>query len=125
MITTSPPIAIVITAQFITESPSVITLVRRTQVASGAGGFTWANPVVQAAQTFRRIPAGRSMQQATLITNSNGKSVVPTWTLVCPIDANIERFDRFDLDGQSYEVLGVTRRLLFGRKIAEVVEYDG
>lgn len=116
--TTSPAIARAISQKFINENPKAIILERRPRAATTAGGWKLGEPVPQEVQTMRHIP-GR-MYAESVRTTANGREVHPTFTLVGMIDANIERYDRYTLDGQEYEVVWIERKNMFGRTVAEV-----
>lgn len=125
MRTVSDSVAEGITTQFIAENPSIVSVIRRTRTTNTAGGYTWTNPITQDPQTLRLVPHGKSLGERLVTTDSNGKEVVPTWLLVGHMDANLERFDLFTLDGDEYEILSVGGKPLMQRIIAEVVEYGG
>lgn len=115
-----------ITTQFIAENPVDVVVTRRTKQATSAGGFKWVNPVDLTPQTMRRVLPNRvSSSEGNRRTDSSGRTVVPTANLVGQIDADIDRFDLVDLSGIPHEVVWVTRRDIFARTVAEVVQYAG
>lgn len=126
MKTTSTTIGRRITAQFISENPIEVVVTRRTKQATSSGGFKWMNPVELLPQTMRKVLPNRvSDSEGNRRTDANGRTVVPTANLIGQIDADIDRFDLVDISGVPHEVVWVTRRDMFARTVAEVVQYAG
>lgn len=94
------------TAEFIRRAPVEITLRRSSRVDDGAGGWKWGAEQSIAAQTFRKSPTGSSVMLSR--TTMNGDTVVVDSLLIGEHDADIRRFDKFTLEGEEYEVIGVT-----------------
>jgi hypothetical protein len=92
-----------ITEAFINENPVSISLRRFAKITTASGGYTKGTETVLAAQTMTKInPSFRG--QILEITNEDGHVIVPDFALVAAVDADIQRNDRFVLEGNTYKV---------------------
>lgn len=111
------------TEAFVAENPDVITFQRRPRTSTPSGGWKFGAPVALPPQTLRKVASGR-VGATTERTTSDGKTVIPTATLVGIPATDVERYDLFTLDGVDHEVVWVNRRPEW-RVSAEVVELHG
>ena len=111
------------TRMFIDQRPENIVLSRVTQVLDGQGGWTKSSPTTLPPQTMRKVATAR-LADLTARTTEDGATVVPTAYLIAMPDADIQRYDIFELDGVMHEVLYIGR-LPEWRIQAEVVERRG
>ncbi len=119
--TTDADVAEAITRQFIDENPLEVTLVRSQKTQTSAGGWVLQNPTNLLPQTVRLVPG--QMYADTVRTTSDGREVNPTFTIVAPMDADMERFDTFSIDDFDYEIVWFYRKPLFQRSVGEVWRY--
>jgi len=96
------------TQAFIACRPVEIRIERFKKVADGRGGFTLepdpASPLDS--QTVRKVGSARIGATVERVT-SDGRTVVPSATLIAMPDADIKRYDKFVLDGVPHEVVDV------------------
>lgn len=116
--TTDKDIAYVITLQFIDEKPSKVQVRRRTKTTTSAGGWRLGEESIRPNQTIRLVPG--AVYADTVRTTIDGREIHPNFSLVAPIDADIEKHDLFTLDGSEYEVVWVDPKVLFQRLVGEV-----
>lgn len=111
---------------FIQADPSVITLKRRPKSKTGAGGYTFGDPVDVPPQTFRLVPFKRRLTHGTVAGGAGGEGNVVSlpYVLVGKFDADVEPDDYFDYNGLRYEVLSLepNRRI---RTAAELIDKGG
>lgn len=93
------------TLQFIDQNPIDIAFERMAKVPDGAGGFT-QSPTTLDPQRVRKVIQNNS--QAVRRLNGDGELVAPEYKLVCRWDADVQRTDRFVLDGIDVEIIWVT-----------------
>lgn len=94
------------TAAFIASDSVAVVLERPVFVSDGAGGHTRGVPTLLPSQTMRLIPL---QDGTTAQLNADGEMIEPSYMLMGRWDANIERWDRFMLEGHEYEVLSVNQ----------------
>lgn len=107
-----------LTERFIAERPIDITVMRRTEVATPAGGTRREAPVPLPAQTVRMVEPLRT-QSRTERLDENGRVVVPTRVVIGMPDMDIERFDTFTAYGSEWKVVHISE-LPEWRKSVEV-----
>lgn len=95
------------TEAFIAEAPTTIALRRRTKVDDGAGGWEWGSESLLDEQDVRLAPTNSRVQPQR--TTENGTIVTPEKIAICSVNADIEKSDKFTVDGRSYEVVFVNR----------------
>lgn len=117
-----------LTANFIDQNPSEITILRDTIVSDGAGGTRVSGYDTLEPQTMRLcgIEPQRGHTLILLVTR-DGEEVVANSTLIAMPDADIRAQDRFYMNGDPsviYEVLHVESHPEW-RKRAEVYVHGG
>lgn len=95
-----------ITKMFIAADSITVTLLRSVFTPDGAGGEVRGEPAPLAPQVMRLIPAGDGAQERF---TSNGQAVKPTYMLMGEHDADMERWDEFEVDGITYEIVFVNQ----------------
>lgn len=95
------------TSAFIDADPIMVTLVRRERVSDGAGGKVPGPAVPQFPQRLRLLP---QEDGATARTTAEGETATPEYMLLCPSDANVQRFDEFTIGGRRYQVVYIDDR---------------
>jgi hypothetical protein len=96
-----------ISLAFIAADARDVILLRRTRTDDGAGGIVVGEPVPVPAQRLRLLP---QEDGATERTTAEGESATPQYMLMGPADADMERYDEFELDGIRYEVVYIDDR---------------
>jgi hypothetical protein len=112
---------IALTQAFIDENPSTITLLRRTKVPTGTGGWTWSASVEQTPFVARVVGQNLRSFNSTR-TSEDGSLVIPTHVLIALPDEDVQVDDQFELEGKLFEVKTVNDRPRW-RINAEVVEH--
>jgi hypothetical protein len=93
-----------LTEAFIAADVTVLELTRTPRMSNGAGGWTIGTPVPLSPQRFRLIPSGDG---ATERLTADGRKVEPSYMLMGEYNADLRRFDEFELDGRRYQVVFV------------------
>jgi hypothetical protein len=93
-----------LTAQFIAADSSDIELQRSARTSNGKGGYVTGAPVPVAVQSLRHIPSQDGAQERLM---ADGRKVSPSYTLMGPAGADIQRFDEYTLAGRRYQVVFV------------------
>lgn len=102
-----------LTLAFIAADSRSIVLSRSTITANNSGGYKRGTPVPLAAQTMRLIPSqDGSIERLT----ADGVAVSPSYMLMGRWDADLQRWDRFMLDGTEYEVVFVNQNTQYETK---------
>lgn len=109
--------------RFIDENPSTIIIERGQRVKTAAGGYVWIKTGDVAPQVGRLIYSGNKGDKVTRIL-PDGAILVITHTLVFMPGADVERLDKFTLDGRSYLIAAVARVPTW-RVACEVGRRDG
>lgn len=86
------------TAAFIAENPSSITLSRRTKVSTGTGGWRWGTATSQPPIVARLV--GQQNRFRDEITTDDGQVVVPSKVLIAMPGEDIRRGDQFAVVGE-------------------------
>lgn len=91
---------------YINADPVIVSFRRYPKVDDGAGG--WKKGPVQniAPQTMRLVPYKRRLSSLTDHT-SDGDIPNVQYSLVATIDADVQRWDEFTLNGAEYKVMGI------------------
>lgn len=91
---------------YISADPVIVSFRRYPKVDDGAGG--WKKGPVQniAPQTMRLVPYKRRLSSLTDHT-SDGDIPNVQYSLVATIDADVQRWDEFTLNGAEYKVMGI------------------
>ena len=99
------------TKAFIDKDPSTIALIAVTQTSDGKGGKKRSWPVanIKLGQVFRLIPRSSTNDRVRQVNGSDGKLSVVEFVLLGEHDSDMERFDRFSLDGEEYEIADIHR----------------
>lgn len=95
-----------ITAAYIAADPVEVAIVRPVWTSDGASGRTEGTPKTLLPQRFKLI---RQQDSGLFRTTADGKQVSPDHRLLGTFDADLERYDRFTLDGKRFEVVYVSR----------------
>lgn len=91
-----------LTEEFIAADVDVIQLTRTPRLSNGAGGRTLGTPEPLSPQRFRLIP---SQDGAAERLTADGRAVTPSYNLMGEHNADMERFDEFELDGRRYQIV--------------------
>jgi hypothetical protein len=95
-----------LTAAFIAADWMMVALERRTRTADGEGGYLEGPAVPLAAQRMRLIPRqDGSVERMT----ADGKVVLPAYSLMGSHDADMERWDEFEVNGHRYQVVFINQ----------------
>lgn len=93
--------------EFIRADYRDIQLMRPTKTQTNAGSWIEGNPQPIAPQRFRLIPAKRRHSNPE-VDSQDGDIPIQDWTLIGYWNADIQRDDEFDLNGDHYKVVTVT-----------------
>jgi hypothetical protein len=96
-----------ISRAFIDADARDVILLRSPRTDDGAGGFVVGEPVSQGAQRLRLLP---QEDGATERTTAEGETATPQYMLMGPWNANMQRWDEFELDGIRYQVVYIDDR---------------
>lgn len=91
-----------ITKAFIAADSLEVVLLRRTATDDGAGGTVYGPPAALSPQVMRLIPLGSIVNEQT---TADGRQVTPTYALLGEHTADVQRWDQFEVDGHTYEVV--------------------
>lgn len=91
-----------LTEWFIRADERQLSLIRSGKVPNGAGGYKTVETTLPP-QGFRLIPLQDSTGESSR-TTADGKQVTPSYMLQGRHDADLQRFDRFVIEGRKYEV---------------------
>lgn len=89
---------------YIASDPTDIAFKPRERTSDGSGGYTWSDPALLTAQSFRLITSGNI---AVVRTSVDGKSVTPDILIMGPWDAQVKEGWEFLVDGRKHEVVYV------------------
>lgn len=92
------------TAAFIAADPIDLALSRPVWSSDGAGGRIADTPLTLNAQRFRLIP---QVDAGLFRITADGRQVNPEFRLLGVYDADLQRGDRFDYNGATYEVVAI------------------
>lgn len=109
-----------LTKTFVWADAKDIELVRTERVPDGAGGVILGDPVRLPPQTMRLIPGQDGAQERF---TAEGVAVKPSYKLLGTHEADMQRWDTFELDGHRYEVVFINENRQYQVK-GEVV-YHG
>lgn len=110
-----------LTQQFILADKKEIVLERQERTANATGGYTTGDPDPLPAQDMRLIPGGRQLPEREL---PDGTLAQPTHVLMAEWDSDMQRWDTFTDDGQTYLLLYVHDKHAYQKK-AEVLYRRG
>jgi len=96
------------TQKFVSERPVDIVVQRRRRQSDGKGGFKWVTGSSLPPQTVRKVGIGR-LSATTERTTADGKVVVPNATIIALPQIDLQRYDKFEIDGIMHEVVAVSR----------------
>jgi hypothetical protein len=103
-----------LTAQFIEADALEIQLLRADQVSNGSGGFTTGDPEpVGGLQRMRLIPLQDGSQERL---DANGKLVTPAYMLMGAYNADMERWDTFELGEKRYQIVFINQNTQYETK---------
>lgn len=102
-----------LTEEFIAADIVTIELSRRPRTPNGAGGVKTGSPVSVAAQKFRLIPSGDGAAERM---TADGRAVTPSYMLMGEYNANMQRFDEFELDGRRYQIVFINANRAYETK---------
>lgn len=92
-----------LTAAFIEKDPLEIQLLRSERIANGSGGYVTGDPApVGGLQRMRLIPLQDGQTERY---DANGKQVFPQYMLMGLHDADMQRWDTFELNGDRYQIV--------------------
>jgi hypothetical protein len=93
-------------ASYIAADSVQISLTRYTRVDDGAGGWVKGPSTTLAPQTMRLVPYKRRLSSLTDMVTA-GEIPNVEYSLIANYNADVERYDEFDLNGEAMKVLGV------------------
>ena len=92
---------------FIEADARYVTLMRSPRTDDGAGGTVVGEPAPLSPQKLRLLP---QEDGATARTTAEGETATPEYMLMGPWNANMQRFDEFELDGVRYQIVYIDDR---------------
>jgi hypothetical protein len=95
------------TATFIAENPVDIVVRRTSKIPDGRGGNQKDTTRSLPPQTVRRVGSTRISGTKQVMT-VDGRLVIPTYALIGLPDVDIQRGDKFDIEGLPYEVVSIS-----------------
>jgi hypothetical protein len=96
-----------LTIDFIEADPLELQLMRPVRTEDGAGGYETGDPVpVGGLQRLRLIPLGDGAQERLM---ADGRQVSPSYMLMGPYNANMQRWDTFELRGDRYQIIFINQ----------------
>lgn len=93
--------------EFIRADGQMIDLLRPERTDDGAGGFITGEPIPVGAQLLRLLP---QEDGATARTTAEGETATPQYILMGPWDADMKRFDEFQIGTTRYQVVYIDDR---------------
>lgn len=96
------------TQKFVSERPVDIVVQRRRRQSDGKGGFKLVPGGSLPSQTVRKVGIGR-VGALHDVTTADGKIVTPTATIIALPQVDLQRYDKFEIDGVVHEVVAVSR----------------
>lgn len=94
------------TEEFIKADPIVISLVPRSKTKTAGGGKKMVEGEPKTAQMFRLIPTS-DVQPS--VQTPDGIQLTPTFVLLGKFDADMARWDTFELNGHKYQIVSTVR----------------
>lgn len=94
------------TLEFIAADPIRVGMRETIKQSNGSGGYKFVEGDQRAEQVFRLIPQQDVMPTVQTI---DGIQITPTFVLMGTYDADIRRWDTFELNGNKYQVVSPTR----------------
>jgi hypothetical protein len=108
-----------LTSAFIAADPSALSFVRAPLIDDGAGGYRHGAPTTLPSQVVKVV----RLQDTLLERNTeDGRSIAPSFVLVCEWDADIARWDKYVIAGATFEIVSVVDR---GYELKAEVVYLG
>lgn len=101
------------TTAFVKADAKAIVLYRSSRVSDGAGGTVEGTPEALPEQTMRLLPLGDGAEERFTL---NGQAVRPTYMLMGPHDADMERWDELVLADGRYQVVFVNENRQYQTK---------
>ncbi len=102
-----------LTLGFLAADAREIVIQRRPRTSDGAGGTVLGSPADLAPQYFRLLP---SEDGATARTTAEGETATPEYMLLGRWDADLQRFDEFEIDGRRFQVIFITENRQYETK---------
>lgn len=96
-----------LTEAFINTMPVDITLIPRTRVSDGMGGYTWSEQSPRTPQTMRLIEYSNEATVPEPVLASDGHQRYVQYELLAKWDAELGIWDHFEYDGDEWEVVEV------------------
>lgn len=93
-------------AAYIAADPVQISFTRYPRVDDGAGGWIKGLPVTIVPQTMRLVPYKRRLSSLTDMVTA-GEIPNVQYSLIAFYNADVERYDEFELEGEAMKVIGV------------------
>lgn len=91
---------------YIAADPVDVTFTRYPRIDDGAGGWLKGPPVTIATQTMRLVPYKRRLSKLTDMVTA-GEIPNVQYSLISRWDADVERYDEFQINGEWMKVIGV------------------
>lgn len=92
---------------FIEADAVWVDLLRAERTDDGAGGFLVGEALPVGAQRLRLLP---QEDGATARTTAEGETATPEYMLMGPWNANMKRYDEFELNGVRYQIVYIDDR---------------
>lgn len=102
-----------LTLGFLLADAQQIILQRPVRTSDGAGGTVVSSTISLPPQTFRLLP---SEDGATARTTAEGETATPEYMLLGRWDADLERFDEFQIGGRRFQVVFITENRQYESK---------
>lgn len=107
------------TQAFIAADYEDLVFSRTSRVSDGEGGWTNVTPVSFGPLRCRLVPQSDRVEE---VSTSDGRSLRPSFVLVALPTEDLQRYDRFDYKGDTYELASVRPDPEYALK-ADVVLY--
>ena len=91
---------------FIAADSVSVSLTRYPRIDDGAGGWVKGPPTIIAPQVMRLVPYKRRLSTLTDMVTA-GEIPNVQYSLIAQYNADVERYDEFDLNGEAMKVIGV------------------
>jgi hypothetical protein len=103
-----------LTASFIEADPLEVQLMRSVRTPNGSGGYITEDPApFGGLQRMRLIPLQDGQTERY---DANGKQVFPLYMLMGSHDADMQRWDVFELNGERYQIVFINQNTQYEKK---------
>lgn len=95
------------TKAFISAKPIAVTILRDVRTITEAGGSVVSSTQALPPQTFRQVPLEGYVWDRQKNNSNLGRIEDVQFNLICPHDADIQTFDRYEYQGKMWQVIHV------------------